>query len=40
MVRLEDFAYLCKPDTDLDLPVRYFECFHAVTTAGRAISSV
>ena len=24
-VRLEDFDYLCKLDTDLDLPVRYFE---------------
>jgi poly-beta-1,6-N-acetyl-D-glucosamine synthase len=24
-VRLEDFDYVCKLDTDLDLPVRYFE---------------
>ncbi len=24
-VRLEDVAYLCKLDMDLDLPVRYFE---------------
>ncbi len=24
-VRLEDFDYLCKLDTDLDLPIRYFE---------------
>ena len=24
-MRLEDVAYLCKLDMDLDLPVRYFE---------------
>jgi biofilm PGA synthesis N-glycosyltransferase PgaC len=38
-VRLEEFDYLCKLDTDLDLPVRYFELLMQRMESDRRIGT-